>query len=70
MAVSSERFELFEDEVDGLIEQIRNEVENEHRKRKGFKSQFYVQIRSQLSEVKKIIGDMEQEAKMAPMQFR
>lgn len=77
MSASSERFELFQDDLEGLFDEIQENLEllsNKSRRRKKMtgeeKRQFARSCKVQIKEANKIIQEMEREAKMAPREYR
>ena len=78
MSASSERFELFQDDLEGLFDEIVDNLDilsnksRSRRKKMGpeEKRQFARSCKVQIKEAHKIIQEMEREAKMAPREYR
>ncbi|XP_059098977.1 vesicle transport through interaction with t-SNAREs homolog 1B-like [Tigriopus californicus] len=76
-AASSERFELIQDDLETILEGILSSLTILSKKSQSSKAgskeevrHWIMRTRSSLVEARKLIEDMEQEARLAPIQFR
>ena len=79
MAVSSEKFEMAQDDLDAIMDKVLGSLEQfesggrgraSNRKSLDQFQSWNQQTRSELMEAKKLIDEMEQEARMAPINYR
>ena len=72
--MSSERYELAQDELEALIERVESTIELIADKKKNVNSEqhrhWISRSRSELNDARGFIQEMEQEARIAPPQFR
>ena len=72
--MSSERYELTQDELEALLERVESTMELMTDKKKRVNSEehryWMTRTRSELNDVRGFIQEMEKEARAAPAQYR
>ena len=72
--MSSERYELAQDDLEAVLEKVESSIDIVTNKRKRMnpeeRRQLLTRCRSELNDSRGLVKEMEQEARVAPMQYR